>query len=159
MNQKTLAALLKAVLAGACICGAVIYFAVIPAWGHQLAYSSPELNKYFLPWLVLSWVTAVPCFWALGCAWKVAVQIGRDNSFSYENAAGIRRIGMLAATDGAIVFAGNVLFAFLNINHPGVFILSVIIVFIGCAVAVACFTLSYLVYKAALMRDEQNLTV
>ncbi len=47
----------------------------------------------------------------------------------------------------------------MNMNHPSVIVASLIIVFVGIAVAVVFATLSHLVRKAADLQQENDLTV
>jgi len=47
----------------------------------------------------------------------------------------------------------------LNMNHPGILLLSLLICFVGVAVTVAAACLSHLVRKAAKLQDESDLTV
>ena len=44
-------------------------------------------------------------------------------------------------------------------SHPGVLLLSLLIVFAGIAVTVASAALSHLVYKAASLQEQSDLTI
>ena len=44
-------------------------------------------------------------------------------------------------------------------NHPGIILYSLIVVFAGVAISVAAATLSHLVLKAAKLQEENDLTV
>ena len=70
-----------------------------------------------------------------------------------------RTISILAALDSLYFFAANVVFMVINMNHPGVFLISLIVVFIGVAVTVAAAALSHLVRKAAEIQQENELTI
>ncbi len=48
---------------------------------------------------------------------------------------------------------------FLNMSHPGVVLGSLLVVFAGAAAAVAAAALSHLVRKAALLQEENDLTI
>ena len=48
---------------------------------------------------------------------------------------------------------------FLNMNHPGIVIMSLLIVFAGTAIAVAAAALSRLVKKAAALQEQSDLTI
>jgi hypothetical protein len=48
---------------------------------------------------------------------------------------------------------------FMNMNHAGVILRSLVIVFIGIAVTIAAATLSHLVKKAADLQQESDLTI
>ena len=159
MNQKKLAVWLKVILIGVAICGLVVYFVILPTFGDSLHDSFPEFAAWHWPWMIFLWLTAIPCYTALVMGWKIAVHIGEDRSFSMENARLLQVIAWLAAGDVLYFFLGNVVFLFLNMNHPGILILSLLICFAGVAVTVAAACLSHLVRKAAGLQDESDLTV
>lgn len=159
MEQKSLSLVLKIVLIGLGAAGAVVYFWLLPVFGSDFAASNPGWEGCFRPWLIFLWMTAAPCYAALFFGWSIAVEIGRDNSFSNKNAKSLRAIAVLAAVDAAFFFLGNILFLLLDMSHPGVLLLSCFIVFGGVAIAVVAACLSHLVYKAAKMREENDLTI
>ena len=159
MKQDTLAKWLKLVIVGVGICGIIIYAAVIPSLARAMADAYPEFDGRQWPWLALIWATAVPCYIALALAWKIAVNIGADRSFSASSARCLKWISVLAAADSAIFFAGNIIYLLLNINHPGVVLLSLLVAFFGAAVSVASAALSHLVMKAADLQAQSDLTI
>ncbi len=160
MKQKTLALWLKIVIIGVALCGLIICFVMLPSIGRDFADSlNGEFDYAYWPWLIFLWLTALPCFAALGIGWKIADNIGRDRSFSIENAKLIFTISVLAAADSAFFFIGNIILLLLNMNHPGIVLFSWIVVFFGLAVAVGAACLSHLVRKAAALQDESDLTI
>lgn len=159
MDSIRLSRWLKAVLIGTGICGTVIYFFAFPFLGHDITDAYPEFRSWYWPWLDFLWLTAVPCYAALVSGWKIAGEIGRDNSFCVENAKRLRFISILAAADSALAFAGNLIFLLLNMNHPGVFLLALLIVCVGIALTVVAAALSHLVLKAAKLCEENELTI
>ncbi len=154
MNQKKLARWLKGIILGIGLCGFVAYLYAIPFWGKDIAHNMPEFSYCFWPWLVLVWVTAIPCYLVLFWGWRIAIEISKDNSFSKINAAYLKKIMTAAIADSAIFFVGNITFLVLNMNHPGMVLLSIMFCFAGVAVAVVSAALSHLVEKAAEMKDE-----
>ncbi|MBP5225417.1 MAG: DUF2975 domain-containing protein [Lachnospiraceae bacterium] len=159
MKQKSLSNWLKAILIGIGVCGLVFYLYILPDWGKSLAERYPEFAGAYWPWLILLWITAVPCYVALVLGWKIAVNIGRDRSFSQENARLLKWISWLAAGDTAFYFAGTTVRLFLNMNHPGIVLLAMVVAFAGVAVAVAAAALSHLVQKAADLQEQSDLTI
>lgn len=159
MNQLKLSKWLKAVIIGSGICGTVIYFYVFPFWGKDIVTSNPEFSSWYWPWLIFLWITSIPCYATLVCSWKIAKEIRENNSFCIENANLLKLISIFAASDSAFLFAGNIVFLLLNINHPGIVLLSFFIVFAGIAVTVTAASLSHLVFKAAQLREENELTI
>ena len=159
MEQKALAKWLKLVLLGMGLCGLAVYFFIIPAYGASLRSLYPEFSNRFWPWLIFLWVSGIPCYGVLALGWRIAAHIGRDASFSMDNARCLRYIALLAALDGAYFFLGSLILLFLNMSHPGVVLGSLLVVFAGAAVAVAAAALSHLVRKAALLQEENDLTI
>lgn len=159
MKQANLSVWLKVITVGVGICGLVIYFYIMPFWGVDIAKANPEFSGAFWPWLIFLWLTAIPCYGVLVCFWRIAREIGRDNSFSDENAMYLKTISILAACDSVFFFVGNIILLLLNMNHPGIVLLSMIAIFGGISVTVVSAALSHLIYKAARMREENDLTI
>lgn len=159
MKQTSLEKWLKGILIGVAVCGLIVYALVLPEMGQALLVGREELKGYFWPWLVFLWMTGVPCYAALACAWRIAGNIGADRSFSLANAKLLKRIAGLAVGDAAFFFLGNLVFLFLDINHPSVVLSSLLVEFAGVAVAVAAAALSHLVQKAAALQEQSDLTI
>lgn len=159
MKQDSLSKWLKLIIAGVGVCGLVVYGAVIPMLGDGMVDRYPEFSHCQLPWLILIWVTAIPCYLALILTWKIAANIGANRSFSVENGKLLKWISVLAAGDAAFFFAGNLIYLLLNMNHPGIVLCSLLIVFLGVAISVASAALSHLVMKAAELQDQSDLTI
>ena len=157
MRQKALAKWVKCSILGVGICGLVIYLLVVPMLGQTVAASEDGLfERLYWPWLVLIWVTGLPVYAALAFGWVIAANIGKDRSFSIENARLLKWISGLAAGDAAFFFLGNLLYLLLGWSHPGVMLLSLVAVFVGVAISVAAAALSHLVMKAALQQEERE---
>ena len=159
MKQKFFSNWLKVVLIGVALCGLVVYALVVPMYGMSLRSQYPEFSNRFWPWLLFILVSGIPCFTVLGYAWKIATNIGNDRSFTDQNASLLRNISILSALDAAFFFIGNIVLLFLNMSHPGVVIASLVIVFVGVAVAVASAALSHLVKKAAVLQEQSDWTI
>ena len=159
MKQKSLSRYLKLIVAGMAVCGIVVCALVVPSFGRDLVASYPEFAGRYWPWLLFIWAAAIPCFVALWISWRIAERIGMDRSFTSENARSLRWIAWLAAGDAAAVFVGNAAFLLLGLSHPGVLLLSLLIVFAGIAIAVAAAVLSHLVQKAAGLQEQSDLTI
>ena len=159
MRQKTLSNWLKFVVIAVALCGLAADFLIIPTLGQSWVGDDPHLEKMFWPWLIFAWVFSVPCFAALVYGWKIAVNIGRDRSFSKQNADYMKKIAYLAGGDTIFFFVTETVFLFLNLSHPGVFLFSFLVVLIGAAITVAAAVLSHLILKAARLQDENDLTI
>lgn len=159
MEQKTLSKWLKFVIIGVGICGLFIYFGILPSYGSGLVDQYPEFSGFYWPWLIFLWITAIPCYAALIFGWRISDNIGRDKSFSQENAKFLEWIAKLAAVDSAYFFLGNIVLLLCSMSHPGITLLSMLIVFAGVAITVAAAALSHLVLKAAELQEESELTI
>ncbi len=159
MKQKSLATWLKMIILGVGLCGLVIYLGVIPSFGESLVYDYPEFSNRFWPWEIFLWISGIPCYSVLVVGWKIASNIGRDQSFSNANAKYLKWISWLAIGDGVFFFVGNIALLCVNMSHPGVTLLSILVAFAGVAIAVASAVLSYLVQKAADLQEQSDLTI
>lgn len=159
MSQKSLSKWLKAIIAGMAVCGAIIYLYLIPVWGKGVAEANPEFSYCYIPWLAVILITAIPCYWGLYFGWKISSEIGKDNSFSMENAWYLKNISILAALDSVYFFLANLVLMVIGMNHPSIFLLSLFVVFAGIAITVAAAALSHLVRKAAELKAENELTI
>ena len=159
MNQLSLSKWLKVIILCAGLIGIAIYCIVFPVYGKDIANMYPEFSQAYWPWLIFIWITAVLCYCVLFFSWRIACSIGNDHSFSMENVNNLKRISYLAASDSLILFAGNIIFLFLNMNHPSVLLASLIIVFTGIAIAVTSAILSHFVANAVAMKEENDLTI
>lgn len=160
MKQKTLAIVLMAIIIGVAICAAVVYIILVPEFGMSLAKAgSGEFRYMYAPWYWFIMGTALPVAAALVLSFLIAVNIARDRSFCMENAKLLAVISILALVDGAYFFIGNVIFIFLSMNHPGVFVLSMLVCFACVAVSVAAAALSHYARKAAELKEQADLTI
>ena len=160
MNQVSLSRWLKFIIFGLGICGLIVYALVVPMLGQNLVVFDNGRYAYcYWPWLAFIWATGIPCYIALALAWKIAGNIGADKSFLMLNAKLLKWISILAVGDAAYFFIGNVVLWLLNMNHPGIVLFSLIVVFAGVAVAVTSAVLSHLVEKAAALQEQSDWTI
>lgn len=159
MEQKTLSNWLKCILIGVGLCGLIVYVMVIPMMGMNICSQYPEFSNRFWPWLIFIWVSGIPCFMVLAISWRITLNIERNLSFSMANAELFKWISGLAAGDAGFFFVGNIVLFFLNMSHPSVVLGSLVIEFIGVAIAVASAVLSHLVQKAAVLQEQSDWTI
>jgi len=156
MDQTSLAKWIKWIVLGVGICGSIVYFMIIPLLGNTLVQQAIEYQYCYWPWLIVIWLTAIPCYLILFFVWKIADEVNNDNSFSMVNAGYLKKIMMLSLGDIAFFFIANVSFLLLGMNHPSIFILALFFCFAGIVVAVGAAVLSHLVEKAALIKAEND---
>lgn len=159
MKQKTLERWLKIIIMGMGICGLALYGWFFPCLGRWLAgISGIGLGAYRF-WLILLWVTGIPCYAVLCVAWRVSGRIGAGRAFSPENAVGFRRIAGLAAADTVIFGGGNLIYLLIGLSHPTVLIAALMVVFLGIAVAVCALALASLIANAADLQEQSDWTI
>ena len=159
MKQRKMVKWLKFLVIFVAICGLILCAVVIPVVGRELSGISPELGRYFKPWVTFVWVLAIPCFAALIHAWMIFSNIEKNKAFSMENAKHMEKISYLAGADTIALISGNIVLLILNINHPSVFLVFLMIGIIGIGISVAAAVLSHLIQKAANLQDENDLTI
>lgn len=159
MKSTSIEKYLKCIIIGLGICGVLVYALILPAFGNSLRIQYPEFAHWYYPWLIFLWITVIPCYLTLISAWKVAVNIGGGRSFSYDNGRCFQQISRYACADSVFFLGGNILFWLLGINHPGILVLSLIIVFFGFSISLAAKALSQLVDNAAELQEESDLTI
>lgn len=159
MNQSSLSKWLKWIVVVVGLCGLLVYAWVIPSLGEMLRFEYPEFANCYTPWMILVWITGAPCYVALVFGWKIAGNIGRDRSFSVENAKLLKRIAVLAVADTGFFFAMNIIYWLLNMNHPAIVLLSLLVLIVGIAISAVSAALSHLVRKAAELQEQSDLTI
>jgi len=159
MSQKGLSNLLKAIIIGMGICGLIVYFYILPVYGKLLASDNPLYPDIYYAWMYFLWTTCIPCYLVLVFGWKIAIQIGNDNSFSIENAKSLKNIAYLAAVDTVIMFVGSGVLLVFNLSTAILEMLALLVVFVGASFIVVAAALSHLVYKAACIQEENELTI
>ncbi len=159
MSQPSLSKWLKWIIIVVGLCGLLVYTWVIPSFGKMLLSEYPEFAYCYLPWMILIWVTGVPCYAVLAFGWRIARNVGMDRSFSLENAKLLKRIAVLAAADTGFFFVMNIVYLLLDMNHPGIVLMSLIVLVIGIAISAVSAALSHLVRKAADLEEQSDLTI
>lgn len=159
MKQKELSTLIRIVLAIGAVCTLFLAAVLVPQLGKDIAWEYPNLARCYWPCLIFFWVTAAVVLAFLGVVWLIARDIGRDRSFTLENAKRLRICSLLALTDTLLYIIAGIVLMTLNLLHFMLFFLGVMLCAVGAAVTVCCAALSHLTRKAADMQDENDLTV
>ena len=160
MTQKTFANLLKAAVVLALLCCLAVYGLYVPALAEDCRSMEASLSSLYVPGLVFVELTFLPILIGLFFAWRVAADIGRDKSFTRENAGRMKNISYLALCDVAYFWLGILVFWFgFGAKSGPMLILAALIGSAGIIVAVCAGALSHLILKAAVLREENDLTV
>lgn len=159
MKQKELSRWLQAIVIVCWVLCAVMGFLVAPWVFRQIAEADPA-RAWLTPMrLIVFWVALVPVIVALGLGFRIFGEIGRDNSFCPENARRLKIISYLAAGDTILVLLYSLALLPMNALYPAQMLLHLGILFVGVAVTVASAALSHLTHKAAVLQDENELTI
>lgn len=163
MKPKNFSLMMKVVIIMIAVFGALFYFLFVPMMGREMQqFYTNDLayyNKLFYAWIVLIWLTAIPCYAVLVIAWKMAVSVQNDTQFSHKNSGRLSKIALLAIIDGTFFFVMNIVYLFANLNHPGVLIASFLVFLVSVAFSAAAKVLSGMVEKAAILQEENDLTI
>ncbi len=159
MKQKELARWLRAIVAvcwGLC---ALLALVLMPQAFATLAAEHPDIAWLTWPRLLVFWAALLPVVLALWQGWQIFGEIGRDNSFCLENAQRLKIISYLAIGDTLLVVIYGIALTLMKALYLPVLLLHLTVIFVGIAVAVATAALSHLTRKAALLQDENELTI
>lgn len=159
MKPNVFAKWLKAVIIGTTIIGLACCIYVIPFILNSFASDYPEFSYWVLPWKILIYICSIPCFAAMGICWKISGNVQKNESFTMENANLFKMFSYLALGDSVVFLCGSVVYFFVGMNHPGLLIAELLIVFAGLAVFVCTAALSYLVAQAADLQEDSDLTI
>lgn len=159
MKQKELSIWLRVVLGVGAAFMLFLSLLLIPKLGQRVVEHYPELGYLYWPCLVFFWVTAALVLVFLALVWKIAVEIGRDNSFCYENAKRLRICSNLALADVILYLIAGCVLGAMNLLNFALIVAGIVVCSIGSAIAVCCAALSHLTRKAADMQSENDLTV
>lgn len=159
MSSKSSGSLMRLSVIAAAICGLFLCLYVIPSWGQSIVFTHPEFSGWFWPWLIFTWLVALPCFAILVFVWKISGAVKRETVFTIQTARWVRMGAVLLLADAALIFVGNVVLLLLNMNHPGVLLLSIMGDIFVIALALFASVLSRYLTKAAVLQEESEGTL
>ena len=158
MNKHPERGMKLAAVAAAAL-GLLAAFVLLPALASAMLEEYPAYQKWYWPGLVYCWIVLLPGFAGLWEFWKICVQIGRDDSFSQENARSLFRICLLALTMAALLVAGVAALCLLGMGLPALLIAMLGFAAACALVALLANALSQLVRRAAAIKSENDLTI
>lgn len=159
MTQKEIANWLKGITILIALMGTLFFAWMLPARIGELAEVYPDASSLKMPGYVFCGVTAVICYGILYQFWQVCRQIGRDNSFSAENARSFKRMSGLFMIMSLFWFAGLIAAVLAAGMHPEVMVRMLFVIFFGVVFSIAAAALSHLVLKAYEMKKENDFTI
>ena len=150
---------MKLAALAAALIGLLAAFVFLPMLASALLEEFPAYQKWYWPGLVYCWIVLLPGFAGLWEFWKICVQIGRDDSFSQENARSLFRICLLALTMAALLAVGVAALCLLGMGLPALLIAMLGFAAACALVALLANALSQLVRRAAAIKSENDLTI
>jgi len=156
MSSRTLGSLMRISVIATAICGLFLCIYVIPSWGGSIINANPEFIEWFWPWLIFAWLVALPCFAVLVFVWKVSGAVTQETVFTVLTAKWVKMGAVLLLSDAAFLFIGNVVLLLLDMNHPGILLLSIIGDIFAVALALLAAVLSRYLTKAAVLQEESE---
>ncbi len=159
MKQQELSRWLRVVVAVGWVICVLLAFVVGPLLAAEAVLVEPRLAWLKWPCLTALWLGVGIVAVALGFAWRIFAEIGRDNSFCMENARRLRVISILALSDTLLCVAVMLALLLLRVLLPGMLLLMLLITAVCAGITVAAAALSHLTVKAAQMQDENDLTI
>lgn len=156
MNQKNLSLWLKIIVIAMMAVGLALYFVFVPFILYQAVKGGMLLAAEAWAWIGFLLASAIPCYIVLCLSWQIAYDISRNEIFTQTNSQRLKKIMICCLADTAYLFIGNLLFYLLSASTTAIFISFTFIDFAGAVLAVAAGCLSHLVYKAAMIREENE---
>ncbi|HIS85476.1 MAG TPA: DUF2975 domain-containing protein [Candidatus Faecivicinus avistercoris] len=157
MNRKHSLNLLKLACVLTALMGVALFFFVAPAV--VMDYASHREPRFWID-LIYIWIVGALSFAALGQAWKICVEIGRDNTFSEVNARGLVRISRLMGTACALMAVGLAVLLFgRGQPEPVLEGLTALGALIALVLALFASAMAQLIRAGAALKDENDLTI
>ena len=159
MKQNEVSKWLKGISIAIAIMGLIFFGVLVPRIALECKASYPEVDFLFWPGLIGTWIVGGFGYAILYQFWSVCVQIGKDNSFSMENAKSFACICKIAVVNTILLFGSMLFVGFHSWLNPGFLLLFIGIIFISITIAVLAAALSHLILKAYEMKTENDLTI
>ena len=156
MKQKKISRWLKAMILMLAVLG-ILFFGPLTCFAFQ--YKAEHPGSLFWTFIFFSWYTALLCYAVLIEFWKICTEIGRDNSFSMENATGLHRMGMCAVAAEAGFLARFLWFLLIHELRPWPVLLIVLEMLLCLIFVTLCEALSKLTQNAYEVKRENELTI
>ncbi len=159
MSSKALSKMIRAADIAIALCGLVVCIYILPIIGADVVKEYPEFSHWYLPWFTFLMLTAAPCFAVLVVVWKLAAAIRQERVFTIQTAHLVKYGSLIILCDVGFFFIGNIVFLLLNMNHPGVILLSLFVDIFGITLAVSAATLSRYITRASALQEEVDGTI
>lgn len=156
MDKKTIAVLIKVMIFMLGITGIACCLMMPRILDYILPGFSKKTHTY---WLIFLITAAVPCFFSLFPAWKIADNIGNGSAFCNNNSKYMKYIGIFMLFDTALILISNIMFYFMGLSFTAFFIAFFLIFAIFFAISSCSFALSSLLKNASDLQEQSDLTI
>lgn len=135
----------------------LLAFSGLTWYAFTLKKEMPESAQW--QFIFFTWYTAVLCYLILFQFWKVCTEIGKDNSFSMENARAFHIMGLCAIAEitgeaGRIIWLGVT-----GLAEPAKVLAVVVKMILAAMFLLLCEALSRLIQYAYDVKQENDLTI
>lgn len=160
MKQKEVSTWLKVITIVFAIMIVFFFIFIWPLVGNEVEEISSTNSKFFhYSFMVFGFVIEFACLAVLYFFWIVCTQIGKDNSFSRENASAFVNISKIAFFITVLWFVGFIVLAFYKSTNVAVCIFLIFAIVVSVSISILAATLSHLILKAYEMKNESELTI
>lgn len=159
MERKSMTTMLYILLFLAAAIGLFMLTMIVPGYAKEATEEMTGFEWFNSAFVIFIAISAIPYYFALGNAAMIVREIGADNSFSYENAKRLKKIGYCAAAFATWYFIGFIPISFIPGLDTYLQIVIACIVFLSLAASAAAVALSHLTAKAAEIKNENDMTI
>lgn len=158
MKQNEVSGYLKGITVGVTILFGIVLAVLLPM---LLWDALEETGMLYWGILIFFWISGIPAFGCLWKFWEICVQIGKDRSFTDENACSMRTMSHFMLID-ALLFVGFLMVDVLAKWYRQSFwmlIFAILAIGVSVCLSIVCAALSHLIYKASQLQEDQDLTI
>lgn len=150
-KEKQFSQWMDMVIWGLGICGVVVYGYYVP-----LILQLSNRKDDSLEWMIFIAITLIPCYIVLYFGRKMSKSVGDGRIFTTENALCFTHISNLAFVTTIFWTVVLIVFLYVGISQPVLFLLSVFVSFLGSIVVVAGRILSHFILLASEIKEENE---
>ncbi|MFD3449700.1 DUF2975 domain-containing protein [Microbacteriaceae bacterium 4G12] len=132
---------------------------LLPKLAGYMVQINPQYAYLKFPVLIGVYITAIPFFLALYQAWKLLNYIEDENAFSERSVMSLGHIKNYAISIIVLYVIGVFLLVLQNALHPGIAIISIVIIFATLIIALFAAVLQELLRSALEIKSENDLTI
>jgi len=159
MKKSLCSRILQAGVIGSALAVLMLAGRFLPMYMRHITDVQPELSGWYSWGILLGWILALPVFYALVQLWRIFATLAGGEVFSEANAGRFAHIWKLAALDTGLVALLGLVLILTQTTPPFLMMTVSALLFAGVLSWAVCFALSGLMRSAAMMREENDMTV